>query len=122
MNTDPGLPVISRIRVDPVPQPVEARTGVQTEDGPQDHFQRERLEPGVPRAGGDVLGPAGQLALQSRPHQAGEALHLLSVEGGQHRLRYARWAPSCCAGSASSGHHRLGVRAPLPDAAPPAER
>ena len=72
-------------RGEAVAQRVEAPAGVEPEDSAEDDLERQRLEARVERDR-PVARPLGRLALGDLRHQAGQPLHLLPVEGGQHQL------------------------------------
>ena len=71
--------------VQPDAQPVEVCARTEAEHRAQDHFERECLEAGV-EDHRPVRRPRCGLLLRDLLHGAGEALHLLAVEGGQHQL------------------------------------
>ena len=71
--------------VEPLAQPVQVRTRAEAEHRAQDHFERQRLEAGVEHHR-PVRRPRCRLLLGDLLHGAGEALHLLAVEGRQHHL------------------------------------
>jgi hypothetical protein len=64
---------------------VQAPAGIEAEDSAQDDLERQALKPRMKRRR-LIARPAGDLALGDVPHQAGQALHLLSVKGREHQL------------------------------------
>ena len=66
-------------------QVVQALALVEAEHGAQDDLERQPLQTGVQRQRGRV-GQRSSSRSVSSLHQAGQALHLLAVEGRQHQL------------------------------------
>jgi hypothetical protein len=72
-------------RRQPFPQRIEARAGVETEDGAEDDLQGQVLHPRV--QGERYVARERRHLLGSHfLHQPGQALHPLAVEGGEHQL------------------------------------
>ena len=68
-----------------LPERVEALTGIEAEDGPQDDLHRQALHAG-PELDRLAARPARDLPPGHLRDQVAEALHLLPVEGGKHQL------------------------------------